>query len=302
MDILLMFIHLYIANPKECSIIQVNIVADGTELVGQLVDGTTIVSARAVGEALGRVVTWNADEQTVHIESRLDRVLREGVIRVGTTGDYKPFTYLNPETGEYEGYDIDAAKKLAKDLGVNIEFVKTSWPTLMRDLLEDKFDIAVGGITRNVARQKTANLSDPYIKFGKSPLIRMEDKEKYKDLESIDQPDVKIAVNPGGTNQKFVDANIKQAQITVIENNLDIPHLIAEGTYDVMITDNIEAMLYEKQDNRLYAALTDQTFTIDEKGYLMHRGDEIFANWVDLWMEEMTLKGEFEKLQNKWID
>lgn len=280
----------------------VNIVVDGTKVQGELVEGTTIVSAKAVGQALGRNVVWNAESKTVHIESRLDTIINRGVIRVGTTGDYKPFTYLNPETKEYEGYDIDAAKKMAKDLGVKVEFVQTSWPTLMDDLLADKFDIAVGGITRNVSRQKAAHLTHPYIQFGKSPLIRAEDKERFKSLADIDQPDVKIGVNPGGTNKVFVDANIKNAQVTVVENNLDIPGLVAEGKFDVMITDNIEAMLYAKDDSRLYAALTDQTFTVDEKGYLMHRGDSIFANWVDLWMEEMKLKGEFEKLEKKWME
>ncbi|MDO7484875.1 transporter substrate-binding domain-containing protein [Peribacillus frigoritolerans] len=70
------------------------------------------------------------------------------------TGDYKPFTYLNPETNEYEGIDVDAAKELGKDLGVEVEFVATTWPTMMKDLQADKFDIAVGGVTRNTARQK----------------------------------------------------------------------------------------------------------------------------------------------------
>ncbi|RXT07301.1 transporter substrate-binding domain-containing protein [Ammoniphilus sp. CFH 90114] len=279
----------------------VQVVADGKSIPGAVVDGTTFVSARAIGEALGRVVSWNPEENTVNIESRLDAIIKRGYIRVGTAGDYKPFTYLNPKTGEYEGYDIDAAKKMAKDLGVEVKFVQTSWPTLMSDLLADKFDIAMGGITRNVARQKTAQLTHPYIEFGKSPLIRLEDKEKFKSLADIDQPHVRIGVNPGGTNKVFVDANFKKAQVTVVENNLDIPGLVAEGKYDVMITDNIEAMLYSKEDKRLYAALTDDTFTTDEKGYLMHRGDQVFTNWVNLWMEEMTLKGEFEKLENQWI-
>nr|WP_230077551.1 transporter substrate-binding domain-containing protein [Anoxybacillus sediminis] len=47
-------------------------------------------------------------------ESRLDEIIARGYIRIGTTGDYKPFTYLNPKTGQYEGYDIDAMKELAK--------------------------------------------------------------------------------------------------------------------------------------------------------------------------------------------
>jgi cyclohexadienyl dehydratase len=280
----------------------VNLQVDGKRLAGQVVEGTTMVSARAVGEALGRNVSWNQQDNTVVIESRLDTILKRGYIRVGTTGDYKPFTYLNPQTNQYEGYDIEAATKLAKDLGVEVKFVKTSWKTLMSDLLADKFDIAMGGISRDLQREKTASLTHPYIQFGKSPLVRAADKDKFKSLEDIDQPSVKIAVNPGGTNEKFVKEHIKNAQVTVVENNLEIPKLIADGKYDVMITDNIEAELSAKQNPLLYAALTDNTFTKDEKGYLLNRGDASFENWVNLWMEQMVLKGQFNELQKKWIN
>ena len=70
------------------------------------------------------------------------------------TGDYKPFTYLNPATKEYEGYDVDAMEELGKDLGVEVRYVNTTWSNMMKDLQADKFDIAVGGVTRNTARQK----------------------------------------------------------------------------------------------------------------------------------------------------
>lgn len=236
------------------------------------------------------------------VQSRLDTILQRGYILVGTTGDYKPFSYLNPTTGEYEGHDIDAAKKLAADLGVEVRFVKTTWPTLMSDLLEDKFDIAMGGITRTLERQKKANLSHPYLKFGKSPLIRTADKDKFKTLADIDQPNVKIGVNPGGTNEKYVKANIKNAQVIVVQNNLEIPGMVADGRVDVMITDSIEAIRYAKEDQRLYAASRDKPFTKNQMGYLMQRGDQIFADWIDFWMEEMMLKGEFDTLYKKWIE
>lgn len=277
------------------------VMVNGQAISGQQVDGVTYAPVRAIGEALGRNVAWNAAEKSVTIESRLDTILKRGYILVGTTGDYKPFTYFNPQTNEFEGYDIDAAKKLAKDLGVEVRFVKTTWKTLMDDLLANKFDIAVGGITRTLEREKKAHFSHPYLDFGKSPLIRAADKDKYKSLQDIDQPGVKIGVNPGGTNEQFVKANIKQAEIVMIENNLEIPGMVAEGKVDVMITDSVEAIRYSKDDPRLYAALTDQTFTKSQKGYLMHRGDVIFSDWIDLWMEEMILIGEFEQLEKKWM-
>ncbi|MNS89799.1 Cyclohexadienyl dehydratase precursor [compost metagenome] len=235
-------------------------------------------------------------------ETRLDEIIARGYIRVGMTGDYKPFTYLNPETKEYEGYDVDAMKEFAKSLGVQIRFVPTTWSTMMTDLLADKFDIAAGGVTRNTDRQKKAYVSQGYIQFGKAPLIRTEDKDKYLTLEDINKPTVRIGVNPGGTNETFVRTYLKNANVTVVQNNLDIPHLVADGTYDVMITDTVEAMTYAKADPRLYAALTDNPFTKSQKGYMIPRGDFIYASYLELWMDEMKLQGKFDDLHKKWLE
>ncbi|WP_339185948.1 transporter substrate-binding domain-containing protein [Brevibacillus sp. FSL K6-6036] len=240
-------------------------------------------------------------QENKKFESRLDAIIKRGYILIGTPGDYKPFTYLNPKTGEFEGYDIDAMKEFAKSLGVEARFVQTSWPTLMDDLLADKFDIAVGGVTRNTERQKKAHMSEGYIQFGKAPLIRKEDKDKYKTVEDINKPTVRIGVNPGGTNEKFVREHLTNAKVTVVENNLDIPGLVANGTYDVMITDTLEAMVYQKADPRLYAALTSNPFTKSEKAYMIHRGDFIFASYLDVWMDEMKLQGKFDELYKKWL-
>ncbi|KZE49319.1 cyclohexadienyl dehydratase [Brevibacillus parabrevis] len=267
-----------------------------------LMTGTGAFAATA-GAPNGQAVAVEAakKQDNKKFESRLDEIIARGYIVVGTPGDYKPFTYLNPKTNEFEGYDIDAMKEFAKSLGVEARFVQTSWPTMMDDLLANKFDIAVGGVTRNTDRQKKAHMGDPYIEFGKAPLIRAQDKDKYKSLADINKKEVRIGVNPGGTNEKFVRDYLKNATVTVVQNNLDIPGLVANGTYDVMITDTIEAMVYSKADSRLYAALTDKPFTRSEKAYMIPRGDFIFASYLDVWMDEMKLQGKFDELFHKWV-
>ena len=239
-----------------------------------------------------------AQAQTI---SRLDLMVQRGTLRVGTTGDFKPFSYLNPATNEYEGHDIDAAKLLAESLGVKVEFVKTTWPTLLKDLQDNTYDVAMCGITRNLARQRVAALTHPYINVGKSPLIRTADRQRFRTLADIDQAGVKIGVNPGGTNERFVRANIKNASVVVIERNLSIPEKIVAGEVDVMITDNVEAMIVSKADPRLYAVDPDNTYTKDDFGYLLPRDDSAWLNYVNLWMELMKLKGEFARLHQKWI-
>lgn len=85
--------------------------------------------------------------------SHLDSVIQQGQLTVCTTGDYKPYTYKN-ENGEYEGIDIAMARSLADSLGVKVKWEQTTWKTLMPDLLAGKCDIAMGGISVTLERQK----------------------------------------------------------------------------------------------------------------------------------------------------
>ena len=97
--------------------------------------------------------------------------------------------------------------------------------------------------------------------------MRAGDRAKYRTLADIDKPGVRIAVNPGGTNQKFVNANIKLATVTVVEKNLSIPDLVATGQADVMITDGVEAALAAENDPRLAVADPADPFTKLQKEY-----------------------------------
>ena len=157
------------------------------------------------------------------------------------------------------------------------------------------------GITRTLSRQKKVGLTAPYIKVGKSPLIRKSDKNRFKTFSDIDQPGVKIGVNPGGTNEKFVNSHIKNAQIITIPKNLSIPDKLASGEIDVMITDNIEAMVVSKNRPELYAVSPNSTYTKDDFGYMIPRNDFAYLNWLNLWIHQMKEKGIFQKLKNKWI-
>lgn len=247
------------------------------------------------------LVLLAATVASAQMVSHLEQIVSRGYLRVGTTGDYKPFSFLNPATNEYEGHDMDAAKMLAESLGVQARFVRTTWPTLLKGLQEDQYDIAMSGITRTLLRQRAAAMTHPYINVGKSPLIRATDRQRFKTLADIDQPGVKIGVNPGGTNQRFVDANIKKATVVVVEKNLSVPEKIVAGELDVMITDNVEAMVVAKQDPRLYAVDPENTYTKDDFGYLLPRDDPAWINYVNLWVDLMRLKGDLDRLHQKWI-
>ena len=102
--------------------------------------------------------------------SRLDAILSAQVLRVGTTGDYRPFSALDRTTGAYSGFDVDMAGALGEALGVKVTFVPTAWPSLSHDLKAGAFDIAMGGVSVTLERQKIGFFSEPYLRDGKTPM------------------------------------------------------------------------------------------------------------------------------------
>ena len=120
-------------------------------------------------------------------QATLDVILARGTLRVGLTGDYRPFS-IKDQANHFEGLDVDMANSLATALGVKLEIVPTAWRDLMPDLLAGKFDVGMGGISVTLARAKTALFSDPVMRTGKTPIARCADKDRFQTLADIDKP------------------------------------------------------------------------------------------------------------------
>src|ERR1700712_1786451 len=110
------------------------------------------------------MTTASATAQQAVPASRLDDIMKHGVLRVGMTGDYLPFTAFDKATSGFKGFDVDMAEALGKALGVRIEYIQTSWPRLMNDFEADRFDIAMGGISITLDRQKKGMFSTPVMR------------------------------------------------------------------------------------------------------------------------------------------
>jgi cyclohexadienyl dehydratase len=223
-------------------------------------------------------------------EMTLRRILASGQLRVGTTFDYSPFSYRGADENDHRGADIDLARDLAKTLRVELILIETRWPTLMDDLAMWRFDIGMSGISANLSRQRHAFFSLPYHTGGKAAISRCTDTGRFPDLASIDRPGVRLIVNPGGTNQQFVNANIKQASVRVFDDNIRIFDEIIEGRADLMITDAIEIRLQVGRATFLCATLGTETLTFQQKAYLLQR-DPALKMYVDRWLGERLRDG-----------
>ena len=244
----------------------------------------------------------NEDNATEIVnQPTISRIQERGMLLVGTTGDYRPLSFREDD-GTYWGFGIEVAGEIARRLGVGLQFVPTSWPTLSADVQAEPqtFDLAIGGITITDARRETMLMSDGYLANGKTILCRAEDANRYKSLADIDKPEVRVMVNPGGLNEKFANANLTHATIIVHQKNEEIPKLIAEGKADVMITEITEAPYYVQTDPRLAAPLLNEPFTHGEIGVLMRKGQEDLLQLVTNVIRQMKSDGSLRLLHEKY--
>ena len=234
--------------------------------------------------------------------SRRDEIVKRGSLRVGLTGDYLPFSSFDKATSTFRGFDVDMAETLGKALGVKIEYVHTAWPQLTRDFEADNFDIAMGGISITLDRQKKGFFSTPIMREGKTPIARCADADKYQTLAEIDKPSTRVIVNPGGTNERFARAHIKNAAIKTYNDNVTIFDEIAKGDADLMITDASETRYQQKlHPGVLCAVHPDTPFDFAEKAYWLQR-DPALKAFVDQWLHIAIEDGSFQKIYAAWFE
>lgn len=244
---------------------------------------------------LAALVGTNAVAQ----ESRLDAVQKSGTLRVCTPGDYRPFSLAKPD-GSYEGIDVDLVQAMAKSLGVKVEFIKSPWPQLM-DTFVEKCDIAIGGISVTLDRQKRAFFTEPYMVNGKAPITKCANVQKFQTVADIDKPGVTVIENPGGSNERFARSNFKQAKIVIFEDNTKIFDEILKGNADVMISESVEGIAQEKLHPGLCAVNPNRPLQYGEMAYLLPRGDVVFKSWVDQWLHLAKATRDYDRIVSTWL-
>ena len=229
------------------------------------------------------------------VEARtLAAIKADGVLRVGLTGDYAPYSLRGPD-GTITGADVTIAQALANELGVALEIVPTTWKSMAVDLKADRFDIAMGGVSVTAERAAIGDFSITIMSDGKRPIVRCSDKERYVSLASIDQSDVRVVFNPGGTNETFAKAHFPDAKLEEHADNRTIFDEITAGHADVMVTDGAEVDYQAlRHQGALCAASVPDAFNHFDKAYWMTR-DSALKTAVDAVVKKSLDAGDYRR-------
>lgn len=253
---------------------------------------------KTIFKAAAAAVIGIALSGAVQAQSALNEILNTGVLKVGTTGDWNPMSVRDPATNSYKGFDIDIMSELAKDLGVEVEFVPTDWKTLVNGVVAGQYHIT-GSASISPARMKAAGFSESYISVEIFPFTTKDKAAKFDGYDSINQPDVKVATTLGTTFEKMVREWFPNADIKVVEAPARGYQEVLAGRADVFITSNIEGSTLEQKFDVTRVPGTEAR-SPSPIAMLLPQADQVWINYVNNWVKVKEAKGFFDANKAKW--
>lgn len=169
-------------------------------------------------------------------QSRLERVAAAGQVRVCIWPDYYGITYRNPKTQQLSGIDIEMAAELGRDLGVDVEFVDSSFVRLVDDLAADRCDVAMFAIGITPARAARLSFTRPHL-ASDIYAIASKTNRRIKDWSDIDRPGTVVAVAKGTIHEPVMRERLAAAQLLVLDTPFAREQEVQSGRADVFITD-----------------------------------------------------------------
>ncbi len=219
---------------------------------------------------------------------------QEGVVVVGSDIDFAPFEFI--EGGEPKGFDIDLMTEIANRLGLEVEFVNTSFDTIFTQLAAGEFDAIISGITITPEREETISFSDPYFAANQALVVAADsDITSTEDLEGADVGVQSATTGADYANENFSGANIIEfptspAGVNALESGqldaffIDLP-VAAEATegndalelVEEVDTDELYGIGVQKDNQALLDAINEQLQSIIDDGTY----EEIYSTWFE---------------------
>ncbi|MEE8508282.1 MAG: transporter substrate-binding domain-containing protein, partial [Myxococcota bacterium] len=218
-------------------------------------------------------------------------------LRVGTSGDYAPFSISSgEESGLPEGFSVAIARAYAEERGLALEFVPFRWANLIPALNAERFDVAISGVTVRPERSAAGRFTVPVVETGAVLLVRQP--ERWSKVEDLDRGDVRIGVNAGGHLERVARERFPRAVLISIRNNLAVRTALVEETLHAAVTDTLEAPIWLR-DTQGLAVLGP--FTRDRKAILVRRDRPALAADLNDWLMERESDGSLAALRRRYL-
>lgn len=230
--------------------------------------------------------------------SRLQKILDAKEIRVCIWPDYYGITFRNPKTRILSGIDIDLSAELAKDLGVALKYVDSSFPQLIDNLLSNQCDIAMHAVGVTPARSAKLQFSQAYLR---SDIYAITTKAgvAIKSWEDIDKPGRVIAVQAGTVMEPVMQQSLKQARLVSVKPPMTREQEVESGRADVFMTDYPYSRRMLETTDWARLVSPPKTFHMTDYAYALAPGDKSLLEKVNGFIQHIKKDGRLQASAQK---
>jgi polar amino acid transport system substrate-binding protein len=259
----------------------------------------TLITVVFLSACLVALPVFGADTDLAK-KSTLQTILKSGKLRVGMEPGYMPFEMQNKES-KVVGFDVDMAKLMAKEMGVELELVPTAWDGIIGSLITDKFDIIMSGMTVTPQRNLKVNFANPYIVVGQTILINKSLAGEITSYRDLNNKKYTVTSKLGTTGEQAVKKHISRATYKSFETEPEAALEVINGKADAFVYDLPYCAVFFAQKGAGKLVFLDKPFTFEPLGWAVKQGDPDFLNWLNNFLTQSMGDGRYKKIYEKWI-
>ena len=214
----------------------------------------------------------------------LDEIKKDGTINIGVFSDKNPFGYVD-ENGEYQGYDVYFADRLAKDLGVKVNYVSTEAANRIEYLQTGKVDVILANFTVTEERAEEVDFANPYMNVSLGVVSR--DDNVITSLDNWNKDDSIIVIS-GTTAETYLTKNYPDIPLQKFDSYATAKEAFENGTSVAWANDNTEVIAFSLQ-NKGYTVGIPELGSADSIAPAVTKGNDTLLNWIN---DEITSLGE----------
>ena len=205
----------------------------------------------------------------------VEEIKQSGKIVIGVFSDKKPFGYVD-SNGDYQGYDVYFGNRIAKDLGVEVEYVPVEAASRVEYLVSNKVDIILANFTVTEERKEKVDFTLPYMKVALG--VVSPDKALITDVEDLKGKT--LIVCKGTTAETFFTENYPEVNLLKFDQYTEAYNALLDGRGDALSTDNTEVLAWAIE-NEGFSVGIESLGNIDTIAAAVQKGNQDLLDWLN---------------------
>jgi len=231
---------------------------------------------------------------------QLQTIRARGTLRVGVS-IFVPWV-MHGNKGHLIGYEVDVAKKLARDIGVTPEFIETSWPSILSGLLMDKYDIIISGLSLTPKRALLINFSDPYSRSISTLLANRRLAGKFRDRRHFNRKNTIIGVIENSAGEQALRQRFPEATIKTFPSENKLITALLDGKLHAIVSSTQKTGYLLNQHKGLIFQPDIDPISKHAEGFGIRKGDADILNFLNTWILFNTQNGWLPERHHYWFD